>query len=133
MRKGTIISLVFFSMHSMYAQDLGSIGKPNPLSVNGGISINQIGYGAVGIDSRRDPYSYFASGNLTLSLYGWSVPFTFSYSNQQSSFSQPFNQYSLHPTYKGFTGHFGNTSMTFSPYTLAVSYTHLTLPTTPYV
>jgi hypothetical protein len=119
MRKGITISLAFFTFITLDAQDLASIGKPNPLSMNGGISINQIGYGAVGIDSRRDPYSYFASGNLTFSIYGWSVPFSFSYSNQQSSFSQPFNQYSLHPTFKGFTGHFGYTSMTFSPYTLS--------------
>lgn len=119
MRKLWYILLFSSCFYYVDGQDLSSIGKPNPLSLNGGISINQIAYGASGIDSRRDPYSFFASGNLSFSIYGWSVPLSFTYSNQQSSFSQPFNQYSLHPTYKGFTGHFGNTSMTFSPYTLS--------------
>lgn len=100
-------------------QDLGSIGKADPLSINGSLSFNQIGYGAIGIDSRRDPYSFFASGNVTFNFYGWSVPISYTYSNQQGTLSQPFNQYSMHPTYKGYTAHIGYTSMTFSPYTLS--------------
>lgn len=115
----TIIILLISGAIITHAQDLSTLGKANPLSINGNISINQIGYGAIGIDSRRDPYSFFASGSLTFNLYGWSVPLSFTYSNQQGSFSQPFNQYSLSPTYKNYTGHFGYTSMTFSPYTLA--------------
>ncbi|WP_133259551.1 hypothetical protein [Pseudochryseolinea flava] len=95
-----------------------SIGKEKPLTVTGGISLNQIFYTANGIDSRRDPYTYFASGNVNFSLYGWSVPFSFSYSNQNTSFQQPFNQYSVHPTYKWVTGHLGYNSMSFSPYTV---------------
>src|SRR5690606_27639904 len=45
-------------------------------------------------------------------------PFSFSLSNQNSSFQQPFNQYGLHPTYKWITAHLGWASMNFSPYTL---------------
>ncbi len=119
MRKGLITISSLFLMQISFAQDLSSVGKANPLSINGSISVNQIGYSAFGMDSRRDPYSFFASGGLTFNLYGWSVPLTFTYSNQRGSFSQPFNQYSLSPTYKNYTGHFGYTSMTFSPYTLA--------------
>jgi hypothetical protein len=100
------------------SQNLESIGKEKPLQVTGGVSLNQIFYSVNGIESRRDPYSYFASGNINFSLYGWSVPLTFSLSNQNLSFQQPFNQYSLHPTYKWITGHFGYTSMSFSPYTV---------------
>ncbi|MCP4460159.1 MAG: hypothetical protein GY816_19370 [Cytophagales bacterium] len=119
MRKLLLISAGLMIVGMVSAQDLSSIGKPNPLTINGSLSFNQIGYGAIGIDSRRDPYTFFASGNLTFGFYGWSVPLSYTYSNQQGSFSQPFNQYSLHPTYKGFTGHLGYTSMNFSPYTLA--------------
>lgn len=100
------------------AQNLASIGKDKPLTVSGGLSINQIVYGASGIASRRDPYSYFASGNLAFNFYGWSVPLSFSLSNLNVTYQQPFNQYGLHPTYKWITGHIGYTSMTFSPYTL---------------
>jgi hypothetical protein len=101
------------------AQSLESIGREKPLRITGGISANQIFYAASGIDSRRDPYSYFLSGNLNFDLYGWSVPLSFSFSNQKLSFQQPFNQYGLHPTYKWITGHVGFVSMNFSPYTLS--------------
>jgi hypothetical protein len=111
------IILWLLSTHSL-AQNLESIGKENPVSITGGISANQIFYTASGIQSRRVPYSYFLTGNINFSLYGWSVPLSFSVSNQNVSFQQPFNQYSLHPTYKWITAHVGYTSMTFSPYTL---------------
>jgi hypothetical protein len=111
-----IVAIAFYQ--AAFSQNLESIGKEKPLSISGGVSINQIFYGVSGIESRRDPYTYFASGNLNFSLYGWSVPLSFSLSNQNTSFQQPFNQYSLHPTYKWITGHFGYTSMSFSPYTV---------------
>lgn len=116
-----ILSAVFYILFftiSVKAQNLESIGKEKPLSLTGGVSLNQIFYAVDGIESRRDPYSYYASGNVNLSLYGWSIPLSFSVSNQNTSFSQPFNQYAIHPTYKSLTGHIGYTSMTYSPYTV---------------
>lgn len=110
---------IFFAIPlAGYGQNLEAIGKENPLSITGGLSLNQIVYGVQGIDSRRDPYSYYASGNVNFNLYGWSVPLSFSLSNQNVSYQQPFNQYGLHPTYKWATGHLGYVNMTFSPYTL---------------
>ncbi|MEQ8926947.1 MAG: hypothetical protein RLO81_14095 [Fulvivirga sp.] len=109
--------LILFNQNG-FTQNLESIGQSKPIEVSGGLSLSNIIYAADGIDQRRDPYTYFASGNVTLSLYGWSVPFSFAFSNQNSSFQQPFNQYGLHPTYKWITGHIGYTSMSFSPYTL---------------
>ncbi|MBT1688700.1 hypothetical protein [Dawidia soli] len=100
-------------------QDLASIGKESPFRVSGGVSLSQIAYAVRGIESRRDPYSYYASGSINFSLYGWSCPLSFSLSNQGVSYQQPFNQYSLHPTYKAFTGHAGYISMSYSPYTVS--------------
>ncbi|HEU5293074.1 MAG TPA: hypothetical protein VFU05_20655 [Cyclobacteriaceae bacterium] len=68
-------------------QNLETIGKEKPLSVSGGFSLNQIFYGVHGIESRRDPYSYYTSCNINFSLYGWSVPLSFSVSNQTSRIS----------------------------------------------
>ncbi len=102
------IIAAFWSLQTnLNAQNLEQIGKKNPLTISGGLSVNQIGYAVSGIESRRDPYSFYASGNVNFNLYGWSVPLTFTYSNQQGSFQQPFNQFGLHPTYKWITGHFG--------------------------
>jgi hypothetical protein len=120
MRSLSVITLaVFASLLSVKGQNLESIGKEKPFSVSGNLSVNQILYGVSGIESRRDPYTYYASGSLNFSLYGWSVPLSMSVSNQNTSFQQPFNQYSLHPNYKWFTGHFGYVSMSYSPYTVS--------------
>ncbi|HEY9006695.1 MAG TPA: hypothetical protein VIM75_11205 [Ohtaekwangia sp.] len=100
------------------AQNLTDIGKSNPIAVTGGVSLNQIFYTARGIENRRDPYTYYASGNVNFSLYGWNVPLSFAVSNRNTSFQQPFNQYSVHPTYKWITGHAGYCSMSYSPYTV---------------
>lgn len=121
MRKLYVFSLALIgllSAHGLSAQNLETIGKEKALTVSGGVSLNQIIYAASGIDSRRDPYSYYASGNINFRLYGWSVPLSFALSNQSVSYQQPFNQYGIHPTYKWVTGHIGYSSMSFSPYTL---------------
>lgn len=111
--------LFCFSTEQLAAQDLEQIGKDeHPVKVNGGISVAQTAYVASGMTSRRDPYNYYITGNVNFSLYGWSVPLSFNYSNHGVTFQQPFNQYGLSPTYKWITLHAGYRSMTFSPYTL---------------
>ncbi len=114
----TLILLIIFASLPLHSQDLGNIGDEKPLKVSGGLSVSQIAYAVNGIESRRDPYSWFATGNLNFSLYGWSVPLSFSVSNQNTSFQQPFNQYGLSPTYKWVRGYIGYNSMSFSRYTL---------------
>lgn len=100
------------------SQDLARIGKSNSIKVSGGISANQIFYWADGIQNRRTPYSYFLTGNVNFNIYELNIPVSFTFSNQTISVQQPFNQYSIHPTYKWVTGHIGYTSISFSPYTL---------------
>lgn len=106
---------------SAYSQRLDAIGNEQPLKVTGGVSLEQVAYFSSGLaEGRRDPYNFFLSGNLNMDIYGWSVPFSFNYSNQSRvAFQQPFNQYGLTPTYKWITGHLGYSSMNFSSYTLA--------------
>lgn len=102
-----------------FAQRLDAVGKEPFLKINGSIATNQIIYSASGINSRRDPYTFFVNGGLNLDIYGWVVPFSFSYSNQnKGAFQQPFNQYSLHPSYKWVTAHIGYQSMSLSSYTV---------------
>lgn len=110
---------LFIVVISVQGQNLESIGKEKPFALSGGVSLNQIFYGSRGIDNRRDPYSYFLTGNLNTSIYGWSMPVSFALSNQNTSFQQPFNQFSLNPSYKWVTAHVGTAGMTFSPYTLS--------------
>jgi hypothetical protein len=105
---------------SGFSQQLDQIGKDKqPLKLNGGISTSHVFYTASGIEQRRAPYNYFITGNLNADVYGFSVPLSFSISNQNTSFQQPFNQFSLSPSYKWVKSYIGWSSMSFSNYTLA--------------
>ncbi len=102
------------------AQDLSSIGKEKPFRVNGGVSLNQVGYFQWGAEeARRDPYTWIATGNINFNIYGWTVPLSFTYSNLEGTFQQPFNQYGLTPTYKWIKAYIGYNAINFSKYTVS--------------
>ncbi len=63
--------------------------------------------------------NWFIQGAPTISIYGMQFPFTANYSNNQFSYSQPFNQYGVSPRYKWVTLHGGYRNMTFSKYSMA--------------
>jgi len=101
------------------AQNFEKIGQKDFMTIHGGINFNTVNYFVNGMESRRDPFTWFASGNVTISLLDVAIPLTYSYSNLGGKFTQPFNQFSLHPTYKWIKTHAGYSSMNFSNYTLA--------------
>ncbi len=99
------------------AQQLDRIGEDDPLRINGGVSVNQLWRNNVQPGTK--PYSLVATGNLTANFYGMSIPFTFSWSNEQWTYTQPFNRFALSPSYKWATLHLGWSSMNFSNYSLS--------------
>lgn len=93
------------------------------LRINGGISATQTLYGTTGIAARRSPHTYFVNGHLTFSIFSLSVPLSFSYTNQEFSFSHQlpsisFNQYGIQPTWKWLKFYAGYNTLTLSPYTM---------------
>jgi hypothetical protein len=115
-------ALVFFlsvPAGTIHAQNLETISAQKPFSVSGAIDIRGIFYSAQGIQPRRESFSYLLSGSPVFNFYGISVPVSFSISEQQRSFRQPFNQFGMSPTYKWITVHGGYRNLEFSPYTLA--------------
>ncbi len=111
--------LLFFLYSGLYAQDISNIKNQKPFDIKGSFDIRTIGYSANGIANRRSPFTYILSGSPTISVYGISIPVSFSFSEQDRSFRQPFNQFGLSPTYKWITVHGGYRNLSFSPYTLA--------------
>lgn len=114
-----VLLLSLAVQRTLHAQALDELGVKKGIKINGSISANTVAYTASGIDSRRDPFNWFLQGNLNINLFGYNMPFSFSYSNQGRQFAQPFNRFQFAPSYKWARGYFGNTSMTFSNYTLA--------------
>ncbi len=112
-----IVTGVIFSGGMYGAEDVTAQTKP--VSVSGAISANTFGYRVSGIEPRRPSFSWLVSGNFTLLVYKFILPFAFSFSEQERNFRQPFNQLGLSPSWRWITVHAGYRSLTFSPYTLA--------------
>ena len=102
-----------------YSQDLSSISNTKPFTVNGNIGAQLTSYSANGIENRQEPFTWLINGNINTSFYGIEIPISFLLSEQQRSYTQPFNQFGLSPHYKWATLHLGYRSMLFSKYTLS--------------
>ncbi len=93
-----------------------------PFKVNGGVSANGVFYNSNRDGQTRAPFTYNFNGNLVFSLYSFSIPVSYNFTNAGSklsySFPFQFNRLSLSPKYKWVQAHIGDCNMSFSPYTL---------------
>ncbi|WP_228458700.1 TonB-dependent receptor [Chryseobacterium aureum] len=116
-----------FTINKAQEVDLENLGKrtmqelkKNPFTISGGISANSVFYNS-NVYSGRAPFTYFLNGNLNLGLYKWTMPVSYSFTNQGShlGYQVPFkfNRLSIAPKYKWIKAYIGDANMTFSPYT----------------
>ncbi|OMP77864.1 hypothetical protein [[Flexibacter] sp. ATCC 35208] len=117
MRYLIYIPILFVQQAS--AQAIDQLGVKKGITMNGSINTSTNAYKAFGMAQRRDPFAWYLNGNINMNLFGYAMPFSFSYSNQGTQYSQPFNQYRFAPSYKWVKLYLGTTSMQFSNYTLA--------------
>ena len=110
--------ILFLLPTFLSAQNLEKIGKKDMVTIGGGINYNTIFYDAQGMDDRRAPFTWYFNGNFAVNILDVSLPFTFSYTNNHGTYTQPFNMQSVHPKYKWAQAHLGTTAMNFSSYTL---------------
>lgn len=104
---------LLFEAQQAASQDLSILGKEKAFKISGGVNTTHQ-FNSV---RKNNPYNYLLGANLNIDFYGWAVPVSFTYSNRQHSFQQPFNQYGISPVYKWVTLHAGYRSMNFSNYT----------------
>src|SRR5689334_20763279 len=119
-----ITSLLLIATMSLRAQQVEKMIDAKPVVVSGSFDATAIFYQANGITDRYLPFNYVISGTPVISFYGWQIPFSIIIGKQQSSFTQPFNQFGMSPSYKWITIHAGYRNLNFSPFTLA-GYTFL--------
>jgi len=103
---------------TLSGQDLSQIGKSEPVQVTGTAGMQYFDR-----TGRQSSTPYPASGSiwqvgLNVSLYGWNLPFSATYSNANLRWQQPFNRFSLQPSWKWIRVYLGDASMSFSPYSL---------------
>ncbi len=114
--------LLFFLCRILVAQDLEKINWKQPVKINGGLNITNTFYQSQGMPARRDPWYWMIGGNLNATVFGVvAVPVSFQFSQQNRSYTQPFNQYGMSPRYKAWTVHAGYRSLQYSTYTVGGS------------
>lgn len=118
--KGALLLSGLLAHATSPAQDLGQIGNRKPFALSGSLSLQGGPYFYSGDGTARNlPYFWNSTGTLTLSLWGWQAPFSYSVGSQERSWTQPFNRYGVSPYYKWMKLHLGFRSMRFNPYTFA--------------
>lgn len=103
----------------LFSQDLETIAEQKPLEISGSFTVFGSYYKVNGIDPRRRDFSWYFTGNPILKVYGVEIPFSFTVSEQERSFRQPFNQFCISPSYKWAKVHLGYTNLTWSPFSWA--------------
>lgn len=101
------------------AQNLETLGNAGQVKIHGTISAGLASYGVDGRAASREPNSWVLRGNPTLQLYGMTVPFSFTLTEQSRDFRQPLNRFGASPYYRWATFHVGYRSLSWSRFTLA--------------
>lgn len=117
----TLIKASFFAglllvLDSVYAQTFDNIKDQKPFKISGGIGGGTEFFTSNEPVQSRDPFAWNVYGHLNPSVYGFSFPFSFTISQYSKSFTQPFTQMGISPSYKWAKLHLGYRSMEFSPF-----------------
>jgi len=114
--------LLLFATLPSGAQDISQIAKSDPLIITGAVGTNNTyHYSSMG-NGYASPLSNSFYLNLNISLYGFSMPFAFYYTNDNLDFNYPHFSFNLNPRYKNWTGYIGEGSMSYSSYVLSMSF-----------
>ncbi len=111
---------LLLSVYALQGQELSDLKNVEPFDISGSIGVTSSFYNVSGIPERQAPFAYGINANATLTVYGISMPFSFTWfnNNKKGNFSQPFNQFGISPTYKWLTVHLGYRNLSFSEFTL---------------
>ena len=118
----TLLSIFLSITARVSAQDIASIAKSDPLIITGAIGTQNTFYSTSSGMGYASPLTTSFYANLNINLYGISMPFSFYYTGDNTSFSFPRFSFNISPTYKGWTLHLGQRSMSFSPYTFTMPF-----------
>ena len=114
-----VMLLLLLACAQVAAQRLEQFDRSTPIALSGSLSIGTSVYQAQGIDNRRSPFAYYITAAPVITLYGFDIPLSFTYRDQQGSLSSPFNRFSINPSYKWISLQLGNTSVQWHPYALS--------------
>ena len=105
------------------AQDIAQIAKSDPLIITGAVGTNNTFYHSSMGSSFATPFSSTFYASMNISVYGFSMPFSVYYAtNGNFSFNYPHFSFNASPTYKNWTLHLGQRSISFSNYVMTMPF-----------
>ena len=121
-KKIIIVTVGFLSSEMVFSQNISEIAKRDPLIISGTIGTQNTYRYSSGSDGYGSPFSNAIYANLNICLYGFNMPFSLHFSNNNLEFNYPQISFNLTPTYKNWTGHIGQSSMAMSNYVMNMSF-----------
>ena len=112
-----ILLLILHTFLPAAAQDLGNLKSQKPFAWQGSIGASLNFYNSTEAVYTQPPYAWNVYGNFTGSLLGVSLPVSFVVNQYGKSYTNPFTQFGLSPTYKWIKLHLGYRNILFSPLT----------------
>ena len=121
--KKIIITITFVLLSkAMFAQNIAEIAKSDPLIISGTVGTqNTYRYSSEG-NGYGSPFSNVIYANLNICLYGFNMPFSLHYSNDNLNFNYPQLSFNISPTYKNWTGYLGQSTIPMSSYVMNMSF-----------
>ncbi len=122
MRRSILITVLALApLLGAKAQDISQIAKSDPLVMSGAIGTSNTYYHSTGYRF-ASPFQSSVWANLNLSVYGISMPFSLYYTNSDFNFNYPHISLNLSPRYKQWQAYFGQSSISYSPYVMNMSF-----------
>ena len=103
------------------AQNIDQIRDADPLVITGAVGTQNTYHYSSGTNY-SSPLSNTIYANLNISIYGFAMPFSLYYTNNNLDFNYPQISFSLNPSYKHWTGYLGESSMAMSNYVMNMSF-----------
>ena len=100
------------------AQNIAEIAKSDPLIISGAIGTRNTYRYSSGDNTYASPLAGSLFLDLNISLYGFQMPFSLYYCNDNIDFTYPQLSLSMRPQYRNWTGYLGENVMPFSGYIL---------------
>ncbi|MCQ2095194.1 MAG: hypothetical protein MJY59_00425 [Bacteroidaceae bacterium] len=116
-----MLSAVWMAPCVLRAQNISQIAESDPLIISGAVGTQNTFHYTSGTDY-ASPLSNTIYANLNISVYGFTMPFSLYYANNNTDFNYPHLSFNLNPSYKQWTGHFGESNMAFSNYVMNMSF-----------
>ena len=110
-----LTGFLLYTPFYIFSQDMSSISKEQPAVIHGNSGASFTFNTSNESTSTPPPYEWNLFGDYTMKIYGIELPFSFVINQYSETYSHPFTQFGIHPSYKWATLHFGYSSMQLSP------------------